>query len=95
MGSYIKELQARLADEERGKAAFLEELKVFKQKYIDLEEENRYLKKSKVNFDPVPRPQGSTPRRDGNSASRSIIKKKVGQFGDYEQTLNQLKNVLY
>ena len=83
MGSHIRELQERLAEEERGKAVFLEELRLFKQKYMEMEEENRQLKKGKVNFDPVPRPLGSTPRRDGNSASRGIIKKKAGHFGDY------------
>jgi hypothetical protein len=37
----LRELQERLEEEEHGKAAFLEELKVFKQKYIQLEEENQ------------------------------------------------------
>lgn len=35
--SVIQELQERLEEEERGKAHFLEELKVFKQRFIELE----------------------------------------------------------
>lgn len=94
-GAIIRELQERLESEERKKASFFEELKAFKQKYVELEEENRALRKSKVSFDPVPRPASNSPVREKEAVSaRGIIKKK-GYLGEYEQTLNELKKVLY
>lgn len=81
--SLVRELQDRLEEEERGKTMFLEEIKVFKQRFMELEEENRALKRSKVSFDYPSRPPNSP-----SAASRSIIKKKKSGFGDYENTLN-------
>jgi hypothetical protein len=35
--SVLRELQERLEEEEQGKASFLEELKTFKQRFLELE----------------------------------------------------------
>lgn len=87
----IRELQERLEEEERGKAIFLEELKNFKMRFIELEEENRELKKSKsrVNFNS--NAVISSPQRE--YSTKGIIKKRSG-LGDYENTLNELKQAL-
>lgn len=79
----IRELQERLEGEERGKMMFLEELRGFKQRYLELEEENKSLKKSKVSFDPVPKIGGSL-LREGPSPRSGIMKKRVSYLGDYE-----------
>jgi len=52
------------------------------------------LKRSKVSFDPIPRMASSTNQRD-TSPGRSIMKKKTNYIADYEQTLNEMKRVLY
>ena len=64
---------------------------------MELEEENKYLRKSKVSFDTHPKPSGSSPRpqKDMTSPRAGIIKKKNSFLGDYEQTLQDLKHVLY
>lgn len=60
---------------------FLEEIKVFKKRFTELEEENRALKRGKVSFDNPSRPPNSPQRESG--VTRSIIKKKKSGFGDY------------
>lgn len=77
----IRELQERLEGEERGKMMFLEELRGFKQRFLELEEENKSLKKSKVSFDPVPKIGSSF--REGPSPRSGIMKKRVSYLGDY------------
>jgi len=52
------------------------------------------LKRNKVSFDPIPRMASSTNHRD-TSPGRSIMKKKTNYIADYEQTLNEMKRVLY
>ena len=84
----IQQLQQRLDNEERNKVIFLEELKAFKQRYVELEEENKILRKSKVSFDPVARPIDVSQRRQSTSPRAGIMKKQRGGFlGDYESTL--------
>jgi FtsZ-binding cell division protein ZapB len=83
----LRELQLRLEQEEQGKADFLEELKVFKQHYLELEEENRELKRARGSYEPV---RSSTPEvvsaRGGN--------RKRSGVADYESTLKDLKQAL-
>ena len=52
------------------------------------------LKKSKVSFDPVLKMASTTNQRE-SSPSRGIMKKRNNYFSDYEQTLNEMKKVLY
>ena len=62
---------------------------------MQLEEENRALKKSKVNFDPIPRPAAYvsyTPERQ-SVPSRGIIKKKTG-FADFESAIHEMRSAL-
>ena len=52
------------------------------------------LKKSKVSFDQIPKMASTTNTRE-ISPSRGIMKKRNIYFSDYEQSLKEMKKILY
>lgn len=83
----IQELQERLEQEERGKAQYFEEVRVFKQQLIQLQEENRQLKMgNNPNTSQFPEYSSYSPIAERPSA-RGPARKRTG-LSDYEKTLN-------
>jgi len=74
-----------------GKDIFLEELKKFKQKYLQLEEECKNLKKGNPD---AARSNGSNYQRGPSAPAPEAAKKKAVSFGDYEDTLSEMRNAL-
>lgn len=89
--SVIQELQERLEQEERNKAQFFEELRVFKQRYSQLEEENQQLKRGN-NTSQFPEYSSYSPIAERPSA-RAPGRKRTG-LSDYEKTLNEMRQVM-
>jgi hypothetical protein len=84
-----------LDEEEKGKAMFLEELRAFKQRFTELEEENEVLKRGggRISFEPNPKPPGSNSLYDSR-ARQGIMKKKTSAIEDYEKTLHELRHAI-
>jgi hypothetical protein len=87
----IQELQERLEQEERSKAQFFEELRAFKQRLIQLEEENQQLKRGNNNTSQFPE-YSYSPIAERPS-TRAPARKRTG-LSDYEKTLNEMRQVM-
>lgn len=65
-------------------------MKAFKQRHLELEEENQQLKRQLGAT--VPQAGASSPKGAKTSA-RGLAKKKSG-FADYENTLNEMRQIM-